>query len=212
MQAEQSCTTVAGDVPAERKTRAAQRAAPGTSRSGTDADLQERYAIRSAPERGWRGGRHQRHGQSAAAPVPSLLSPLGGGSRRQGVASVRARCRADGELERRLAAQWSAGGCADRRTLVTVCARAWPGRRGGRASAVYAMAQPWTMVAWALGPRHRTTLPPQCHAGWSVDTALLGKQREETGEGESSHASGMGAEPSCVRAVPRARRRKEKTR
>ena len=41
------------------------------------------------------------------------------------------------------------------------CASLWrPGHRGGIASAVCAMAQPWTTVAWALGPRHRTTLPP----------------------------------------------------
>jgi hypothetical protein len=31
------------------------------------------------------------------------------------------------------------------------------------------MAQPWTMVAWALGPRDRTTLPPQRRAAWSAD-------------------------------------------
>jgi len=30
------------------------------------------------------------------------------------------------------------------------------------------MAQPWTMVAWARGPRDRTTLPPQRRAGWSA--------------------------------------------
>jgi hypothetical protein len=73
-----------------------------------------------------------------------LLSPLGGGSRRQGAASVRARCRVDGGPERRLAAQpfagavqWrrrisrctdrSAGGCADRRTFMTARARAFGG-------------------------------------------------------------------------------------
>jgi hypothetical protein len=28
------------------------------------------------------------------------------------------------------------------------------------------MAQPWTTVAWALGPRDRTTLPPQRRTGW----------------------------------------------
>jgi len=46
-------------------------------RSGTAADLQERYAIRRTPWRGLRGGRKQWHGQSAAAPAPSFLSPLG---------------------------------------------------------------------------------------------------------------------------------------
>jgi len=34
-----------------------------------------------------------------------FVSPLGGDEVRQGAASVRARCRADGGLERRLAAQ-----------------------------------------------------------------------------------------------------------
>jgi hypothetical protein len=43
------------------------------------------------------------------------------------------------------------------------------GRRRGRAPAVCLMAQPWTMVVWAFGPRHRTTLPPQRCAGWSAD-------------------------------------------
>jgi hypothetical protein len=43
-------------------------------------------------------------------------------------------------------------------------------------------------------------------------SCLLGKQREETGEGESSHASDTGAETSCARATPRARRHQEKTR
>ena len=31
------------------------------------------------------------------------------------------------------------------------------------------MAQPWTMVAWARGPRDRTTLPPQRRRDWSAD-------------------------------------------
>ena len=84
--------------------------------------------------------------------------PLGGSEVRQGAASVRARCHADGGPERGLAAQqpagavqpWrrisgctdrSAGGCADRRTATTERARAaarrppraasnWQGRRG----------------------------------------------------------------------------------
>jgi hypothetical protein len=30
------------------------------------------------------------------------------------------------------------------------------------------MAQPWMTVAWAFGPRDRTTLPPQRCAGWSA--------------------------------------------
>ena len=83
------------------------------------------------------GERKQWHGQSAAAPVPSSVRPLAGRTVRQGAASVRARCRADGGQERGLAAQqpagavqpWrrisgctdrSAGGCADRRTFVDI--------------------------------------------------------------------------------------------
>src|SRR6266446_8908120 len=30
------------------------------------------------------------------------------------------------------------------------------------------MAQPWTTVAWALGPRDRATLPPQRRPAWSA--------------------------------------------
>ena len=97
------------------------------------------------------GERNQWHGQSAAAPVPSFLSPLGGGEGRQGAASVWARCRADGGPERRLAAQRpagavqrrrcisrctdrSAGGCADRRTLSTTRARAFGGQDAAEAA------------------------------------------------------------------------------
>jgi hypothetical protein len=45
----------------------------------------------------------------------------------------------------------------------------WSGRRGGSASAVCAMAQPWTMVAWARGPRDQATLPSQRRRDRSVD-------------------------------------------
>jgi len=60
------------------------------------------------------------------------MVPLGADRWRQGAAAVRARCRADGGAERRLAVQWrrcsrrtdrSAGGGADWRPLVTT--RAW---------------------------------------------------------------------------------------
>ena len=44
-------------------------AMPLTSRSASDPQ---------SPSRGLRGGRKQRHGQSAAAPVPSVCCPLGG--------------------------------------------------------------------------------------------------------------------------------------
>ena len=74
-----------------------------------------------------------------------LVRPLGGGGESTGAASVRARALSPGGPERRLAAQRpagavrrrrgisrrtdrSAGGCADRRTLVTVHARATAAR------------------------------------------------------------------------------------
>jgi len=34
------------------------------------------------------------------------------------------------------------------------------------------MVQPWTMVAWALGPRDRATLPPQRRAGGALRQRL----------------------------------------
>jgi len=36
------------------------------------------------------------------------------------------------------------------------------------------MAQPWTMVAWAEGPRHHTTLPSQRRAGWAAACGAAG--------------------------------------
>jgi hypothetical protein len=118
-----------------------------------------------------------------------LWSLSGGGVVRQGAASVRARCRADGEPARRLAPQQSAGAVprqrclsrytdrsadrrADRYTDPSVRARALrgPRSRGGRASAACAMAPPWTMVAWARGPRDQATLPSQRRRDRSVDS------------------------------------------
>ena len=55
--------------------------------------LQEAPAICNTPVRGIGGERNKRHGQSAAALVPSLYAPWRGGSVRQGAAAVRARCR-----------------------------------------------------------------------------------------------------------------------
>ena len=107
-------------------------------------------AIGRAPWRGRRAtgsvARAERSGAGAF-----LVSPLGGDEVRQGAASVRARCRADGGPECRLAAQpcagavqrrrglsrctdRSAGGCADRRTLSTTCARACGGLDAAEAS------------------------------------------------------------------------------
>jgi hypothetical protein len=42
-------------------------------------------------------------------------------------------------------------------------------RRGGFASAVCAMAQPWTTVAWAARPAPPQTQPPQRRLGWLAD-------------------------------------------
>src|SRR5712691_4089810 len=53
-------------------------------------------AIGRAPVRGCWGREEAVHGQSAAAPVPTAVPPWGGGEEREGAASVRARCRADG--------------------------------------------------------------------------------------------------------------------
>ncbi len=66
-------------------------------------------AIGSAPVRGGWGREEAVHGQSTAAPVPTAVPPWGGGEEREGAASVRARCRADGGQEWRLAAQQCAG-------------------------------------------------------------------------------------------------------
>jgi hypothetical protein len=92
----QALTQKPGGITFQTLARREDRQRRTSGRSGTAADLQERSAIRVAPERGLRGGRNPQHGQSAAAPVPSCVSPSGGGSGRQGVAAVRARCRADG--------------------------------------------------------------------------------------------------------------------
>jgi hypothetical protein len=116
-----------------------------SDKSGTAAYIQERSDWQS-PHRGCGGERNEWHGRSAAAPVPSFLSPLGGDEVRQGAAAVRARCRADGGSEHRLVAQQcagavqrrrgisrctdrSAGGCADRRTVATARARATAANR-----------------------------------------------------------------------------------
>jgi len=116
-----------------------------------------------------------------------LLEPPGGSEGRQGAAAVRARCRADGEPERRLAPHPSARRGQSSRAAsvwawlpwpvrwplrwlvyrsVRSCASLWwPGHRGGTASAACLMAQPWTTV----GPRDHTTLPPQRRTDRSAD-------------------------------------------
>jgi hypothetical protein len=78
MQAEQSCALWRATSPVGRTPRAARRAAPGTGRSGTAAYIQERSERQSPLTRGMGGGKNQRHGQRAAAPVLSLCAPCGG--------------------------------------------------------------------------------------------------------------------------------------
>ena len=107
---------------------------------------------------------------------------------KQGAASVRARCRADGGPERRLAAQpcagavqrrrrlsrctdRSAGGCADRHTVSTTRAQACSGL--DTAEALPPRCKPWRSrgrrwrgpAARATERPCRTTLPPQRRAG-----------------------------------------------
>ena len=68
----QALTQKPGGITFQTHARREDRQRKTRGRSGTAADLQERSAIRVASERGVRGGRHPRHGQSAAAPVPAL--------------------------------------------------------------------------------------------------------------------------------------------
>jgi len=118
-------------------------AQPLTFRSGCDWQ---------SPLRGFGGDRNQRHGQSAAAPVPSLLSPLGGqiGEARRSLCSsalpsrwgagtapgspaVRGGSPAAQRPFERGCTDRSAGGCADRQYLYACsCASLWwSGHRGG---------------------------------------------------------------------------------
>ena len=117
--------TVVDGVPCWGKPRAARRAAPGTGRSGTAAYLQE-WSDPQSPWRGCGGDRNQPHGQSAAAPVPSFLSPWGGDEVKQGAASVRARCRADRGPDHRLAAQRKAGAVQPRSVFLSAAALTGP--------------------------------------------------------------------------------------
>jgi hypothetical protein len=80
--------------------------------------------------------------------------------------------------------------CVDRPTdpSVRACV-AWPGRRGGSASAACAMAQPWTTVAWAVWPappNDPTTLgrgrsnaePTACRSGVAATLPAVRKAHE----------------------------------
>ena len=116
------------------------------------------------------------------------MSPLGGRSVRQGVAAVRARCRADGGQERGLAAQpcagavqrrrgisrctdRSAGGCADWRTFSTTRARACGGLDAAEAAPRRRVR--WrSRGRWWRGPMARATERP-CRLS-AVPEARLG--------------------------------------
>jgi hypothetical protein len=129
------------------------------------------------------------------------------GSSAQGGGGTAARCPCERGCPDRSADRY-----ADRPPCLPAHARACGiGRRGGSASAVCLMAEPWTMVAWACGPRDRTTLPPQRRARWSVDTVVavtpqapvhvsrccphaLGK----TGHREGRMAAVQGTSASCL--------------
>jgi hypothetical protein len=161
-------------------------------------ELHPRLVLRHQPEAGaprrmgansygglrCQGRARQRRGQTAGR---STWGPLGGSAVRQGAAPVRARCRADGGPEHRLAAQqcagvvqrrrWinrctdlSAGGRADERTWVTTRARAF---RGPDA----ATAVPRRRASWRSrgrrwrGPAARATARP-CRLS-AVPAALL---------------------------------------
>ena len=171
-----SSVQAAGDVPGwggcsgrrgERPQEPAERAKPLTSRS---------EAIDGAPSRREGGGRNpvaraERSGGAFCAPRgqrgkarrsvrSSVAEPTGArtspGSPAQGGGSAAA------PRPLRVAALTGPPTAAQTgSTSSTIRARAWLGRRGGSASAVCAMAQLWTMVAWAPGPRDPL---PQSHA------------------------------------------------
>jgi len=84
------------------------------------------------------------------------------------------------------------------------CASLWrPGRRGGIASAVCAMAQPWTTVAWAVWParpndptacsRGRSNAEPTARrSGMTATIPPVSKARERVAHGHrSTEARGM---------------------
>ena len=166
----------------EMEAQGGARAAPGTGRSGTAASSRS-VSDPQSPSRGLRGEQESaaRAERSGAGALP--LCPLGGGLVRQGAASVRARCRADGGQERGLAAQpcagavqrrrgisrctdRSAGGCADRRTVATTRARAWGGLDAAEAA-------PRRRVRWRSrgrrwrGPSARATERPCRSLPWA---------------------------------------------
>ena len=151
------------------------------------------------------------------------LCPSGGGEVRQGAASIRARCRADGGPERGLAAQplagavqWrrcishctdrSAGGCAARHTLVTARVRACGGLDAAEAAPRRCAA--WrSRGRWWRGPAARATARP-CRisavpagplpaAGPGVPGTPLGRAPRHTGH-RAAPAAGSAGEGSSA--------------
>jgi len=141
-------------------------AQPLTFRSGCDWQ---------SPLRGFGGDRNQRHGQSAAAPVPSLLSPLGGqiGEARRSLCSsalpsrwgagtapgspaVRGGSPAAQRPFERGCTDRSADRCADRHTLVTARVRACGGLDAAEAAPRRCVS--WrSRGRWWRGPLARAT-------------------------------------------------------
>src|SRR5262249_18644528 len=97
----------------------------GAGRSGTAADLQERSELRSRLLGGTGvTGSHDRGRVQRSRCFP--LCPSGGDEVRQGAAPGRARCRADGGPEHRLAAQRKAGAVQPRSVRVSDVALTGP--------------------------------------------------------------------------------------
>ena len=174
---------------------------------------------------GARAGRGRDEGGPAGR---STWWPPGGSAVRQGATPVRARCRADGGPEHRLVARQAAGAvrwrrgrrrCTDRSVqrrrgqahmFDHSCASMWcTGHRGGSASAVCAMAQPWTTVEWAVWParphdptvlsRGRSSAEPTARrSGMAATTPLARKPRERV-----AHAAELRGRGRCRAGVCR---------
>ena len=183
------------------------------------------------PHEGVGGGRNQWHGQSAAVPVPSFVRPLGGDEVRQGAASVRARCRADGRQERRLAAQRfagavqrrrcisrctdrAAGGCADWHTLATTRARAFSGPDTAEASPRRCAG--WFAAAVRPGvpgkPLVRAPRPPATarRRGWQRQPGSPAPLAGQTTVAVTEHAPGLAAR-SCPHVLGKTARTSGRT-
>ena len=141
-----------GDVPGWEKDESGVESLPRDRQEWHSRGPSGVEEIRRAPWRGLRGDRQQWHGQSTAVPVRTTVPPGGYGGEAR-----RSRC--SSALPRRRGARTSPGSLA---------------QGGGSPAAAWVMAQPWTTVAWARGPRDRITLPHQRCAGWSAACGAAG--------------------------------------